>query len=96
MEPLTLANPVVRGDMEEIYNSHIEWRQLHDSKIYIEGASGMIASYLVCFFVYLNEVHHYDIQIFAAVRSTEKRRFDLVSILIKSISTCSEKMQSTQ
>lgn len=72
MEPLTLANPVVRGDMEEIYNSHIEWRQLHDSKIYIEGASGMIASYLVCFFVYLNEVHHYGIQIFAAVRSTEK------------------------
>lgn len=72
MRPLVLTNLVISRDMDEIYHSGIKWEKIRSSKVYIEGASGMIASYLVCFLVYLNEVHHYHIQIFAAVRNREK------------------------
>ena len=72
MRSLILTNPIISRDMEQIFNSHIEWDRMRNSKIYVEGAAGMIASYLVCFLVYLNERYRYNIQIYAAVRNKGK------------------------
>lgn len=74
-----LDNVVVKKDMEEIFAARKEWTALKKSKIYITGASGMIASYFTMFLIYLNEVYDYDIQIFAGIRSREKaeKRFGL-------------------
>lgn len=65
-------NDVIREDLEEIYGRKIKWERLRNKTILITGAYGMLASYLVFLFIYLNEVHHYGIELVLAVRSKEK------------------------
>lgn len=67
-----LRDAIISGDMHSLYGSQHHWDMLKGSSFYITGASGMIASYIVYFLVFLNEVHGYDIKIFANVRSFAK------------------------
>ena len=67
-----LDNQVIKSDMAKIYHSFKNPERLKDSSFYITGASGMLASYLTYFLIYLNECHNYNIKIFANVRSKSK------------------------
>lgn len=74
MKKLDLNNPIIKYDMEELYSSNIEWNQMNKKNILISGATGMLASYLVLFFIYLNEIHNFEINLYLNVRSSEKAR----------------------
>ncbi len=64
---------IIFDDMQEIYNRGIALNDnLRESKVYISGAAGMIASYLVYYLIYLNEVYGYNIEIYAGIRNEKK------------------------
>ena len=65
---------VVKEDMENIYRQNIDWGELGGKNILITGATGMLASYLTYFLIYLNEVKNADIKIYSLVRDSEKFR----------------------
>ena len=67
-------NPIVCKDMEEIDAMLSEKNLLYGQSIYISGASGMIASYITAYLIWLNERYSADIQIFVGVRSKEKAK----------------------
>lgn len=69
-----LENEIIQEDMEEIYLSSATWKDLYGTGVYVTGATGMIASYLVMFLIWLNEEHNYHIQIYAGIRSEDKAR----------------------
>lgn len=69
-----LADSIIFEDMERICRMPAAWEKLRDSRIYVTGAAGMIASYLIMYLIYLNEVHKYGIEIYAGARSMEKMR----------------------
>ena len=58
--------------MESIYISRKDWEQIRTKSVYISGASGMIASYMVMFLIFLNEVFNYNIEIYAGIRKLKK------------------------
>jgi nucleoside-diphosphate-sugar epimerase len=72
MEPDFLNNKIILEDMESIYHSRNEWNELSNASIYISGATGMLASYIVMFLIYLNETHNQNISIYAGIRTMEK------------------------
>ena len=67
-----LKNHVITQDMENIYSRNIEWSILKHSNILISGATGMLATYLVYFLIWLNETYKYNIKIIVMVRSKKK------------------------
>ncbi len=72
MLKITFQNPVISNDMVEINNSLPERELLFNRRIYISGASGMIASYLVAYLIWLNELFGANIQIYAGIRYKDK------------------------
>lgn len=70
--PLELSNGIISEDMGMIFSSKDSWEALRGSKVFITGAAGMIASYLVLFFIYLNEIYNYNIEIYAGIRNKDK------------------------
>lgn len=67
-----LDNPIIIEDMDRIYHSRQTWDELDGKGIYITGAAGMIASYLVMFLIFLNEIKGYQIDIYAGIRNKAK------------------------
>lgn len=67
-----LENKIYFEDMKEIFQSRNDWKQLDKQSIFITGATGMLASYLVMFLVYLNEIHNINVNIYAGARNREK------------------------
>lgn len=67
-----LENEIILSDMEEIFLTRNSWADITSSSFYITGASGMIASYMVMYLIYLNERRYYNIQIFAGIRNRQK------------------------
>lgn len=65
-------NIIIREDMDSIYRSRVDWKELRNRNVYISGASGMIASYIVMFLIYLNELFNYNIEIYAGIRKLSK------------------------
>ena len=49
-----LENPIISSDMEDIYSRHIDYKKFKNKTILVTVAYGMLASYLVLFFFYLN------------------------------------------
>lgn len=72
MLKIDFNNPIIQNDMLEINENLPEKEMLYGKRIYISGASGMIASYLVAYFIWLNEAFGTNIQIYAGVRSKDK------------------------
>ncbi len=64
-------NPIIIQDMRTIDDS-IDSVLLFGKSVYISGASGMIASYLIAYLIWLNEQKSAKIQIFAGIRNKEK------------------------
>lgn len=67
-----LDNQIYLEDMDAIYMSRSGWGEFKNSSVYISGASGMIASYLCMFLIYLNEKHNLHISIYAGIRNLKK------------------------
>lgn len=65
-------NEVVQEDMKNIYQDDLPFEKLKNKSILITGATGMLATYLVYFFHYLNIKINLNIQIFILVRNLEK------------------------
>lgn len=62
---------IIDEDMDIIFSSS-NWEELRNKSFLINGANGMIATYLVYFLVYLNEVKDYNVLIYAGVRNIDK------------------------
>ena len=67
-----ISNSVISKDMEDIYCRNIDYSALSNSTILISGATGMLATYIVYFLIWLNETYKYNIKIIALVRSKKK------------------------
>lgn len=67
-----LENNVILEDMEDIYSRKLSVEELFGSSIMIAGATGMLASYLCYYLLWLNEEKNAEINILALVRSREK------------------------
>ena len=74
MKPLDLNNTIIKNDMDQIKKSNLNWGQLRGKSIFISGATGMIASYLTLFFIYLNESNDFGIKLYLNCRSFEKAK----------------------
>ena len=72
---MNYKNEIIRKDMRELSLRKLPYEELRGSSILITGASGMLASYLVYFFMYLNETRNCGIKITALVRN-EKKAWD--------------------
>lgn len=67
-----LKSSVIRADMEDIYSRDIPIRQLYHKTVMVTGASGMLASYLIWYLIWLNETHDADISILVMGRKRER------------------------
>lgn len=67
-----LKNEVIMQDMENIYSRNIPVDQLYHKSILISGATGMLASYVCYYLIWLNEVKQANITILVLVRNLEK------------------------
>lgn len=68
---INYQNKIIQEDMQEILKD-IEFNGLKDKTILITGATGMLATYLVYFFNYLNIIENLNIKIIGLVRNKEK------------------------
>lgn len=72
MLKIDFNNPIIFQDMKEIDERLSEHTQLYGKSIFITGAAGMIASYVIAYFMWLNEFHNANIQIYAGIRNEKK------------------------
>lgn len=68
---INYKNRIVQEDMSEILQG-INYSDLKNKNILITGATGMLATYLIYFFNYLNEYEDMNIKIIALARNREK------------------------
>lgn len=71
---MNIHNDIIKSDMEDIYQREIDWNKLHNKTVFISGAYGMLASYLVYFLMYLNMHKGIPVDVIAQGRSEEKAR----------------------
>lgn len=67
-----LKSAVILEDMEDIFNRDLPVERIFGRSILITGATGMLASYLCYYLLWLNEVKDANITILALVRSKDK------------------------
>lgn len=79
---------VIYEDLKNIYSRDIPWNKLKGSTVLITGAYGMIASYMIYMFIFLNEEKNFGIQVIPVVRSQEKFKKGLVNMLTGIIFIC--------
>jgi len=70
--PLNLENEILSEDMQAIFESRKSWNEFKNSKIFISGSTGMLASYLTLYFIWLNEHKKFNISLYLGVRTKEK------------------------
>ncbi|WP_343567425.1 NAD-dependent epimerase/dehydratase family protein [Sphingobacterium sp.] len=64
------TNSIIKEDLEEIYNSDIDWKKFYNTTVLITGASGVLPGYLVETLLYINQlVLNANIKIIALVRN---------------------------
>lgn len=82
-------NSIVQNDLKSIFQQNIKFEKFKNKKILITGATGMLASYYMYILMYLNDVLHYNIKIYALARNNEKlktitnyeKRKDIIPII---------------
>lgn len=67
-----LKNPIIAEDMELIYQNRVHWNEFNEKVVYVTGATGMLASYLIMFLVYLKKEHNINVDVVAGIRNREK------------------------
>lgn len=68
---LQYENKILKEDLKEILTI-IECKKFKGKSILITGATGMLATYLVYFFYYLNTEKNYNIKVIGLVRNEQK------------------------
>lgn len=71
-EKMDCSNQIILKDMKDLEERNLPLEKLKNTSILITGASGMLAAYLVHFFMYLNETKKYEIRVIALVRNEKK------------------------
>ena len=69
-----LKSKIILNDMDEIYSRDLDWKAFEGKSVYVSGSYGMLASYIVYFFIYLKEKKGISLQIIAQGRNEEKAR----------------------
>lgn len=67
-------NKIINDDMNNIYARNINWQMLDNKAVLITGAYGMLASYVVYFLCFINEIKGINVKVIAQGRSTDKAR----------------------
>ena len=67
-----LNSKVIEEDMQDIYNRNTIWKNFKNKTILITGATGMLATYIVYFLLYLNEYHKMGIKVVLLIRHFNK------------------------
>ncbi len=77
-----INNPIIRKDIEEILQTnYIDWSRFNGKTILITGANGMLPSYLVYTFLYMNVYFGYDVAVVGLVRNVNKAKLVLGDIV---------------
>lgn len=64
---------IMQEDMLQLAKiEYIPYKKLNNKTVLVTGAAGMLAYYMVCFLMYLNQKEDYNINIIAIVRDEEK------------------------
>ncbi|PTN10486.1 nucleoside-diphosphate-sugar epimerase [Mangrovibacterium marinum] len=69
---INFQHPIIQHDLEELYETSINWEPLQNKTVLITGATGMLASYLSFMFLFLNEKYNYNIRLFLLARNKQK------------------------
>lgn len=74
-----LNDKIISEDMERIFASDNDYYSLKNKSVLITGATGMLASYIIYFLIWLNEKKDFGIQIYAEIRNKERalKRFGI-------------------
>lgn len=80
---LIIDKHIIKEDMEDIFNRNLDWQILKGKTVYISGAYGMIASYIVYFLCYISEYKGININIIAQGKSLEKAKARFGELLQK-------------
>ncbi|WP_229711440.1 NAD-dependent epimerase/dehydratase family protein [Pectinatus frisingensis] len=82
MNKYFMGSAIIEEDMQDIYQRNVNWSDFYNRTVLITGATGMLASYIVYFFIYLNEMHNANINILALARNQAKcyQRFGLYAM----------------
>ena len=67
-------NPIVQEDLKRIMDALPSRKKLYNKTVLVTGANGMLASYMVHFFMYLNDTEDAGIKIYALSRNEEALR----------------------
>lgn len=73
-EKLVIDNEIINEDMKDIFSRNLDWTRLNDKTVFISGAYGMIASYIVYYLCYLAEYENINVSIIAQGRNVEKAK----------------------
>lgn len=65
-------NKIVLDDLENVYQRNINWDKFRNASILITGANGLIATYIIYMFLYLNERDDLGIRITGLARNPKK------------------------
>lgn len=71
---IDIKNRIIKSDMEDIYHRSLDWNRLHGKTVFISGAYGMLASYIVCFLMYLNMNTNIAVDVIAQGRDEKKAK----------------------
>lgn len=66
---MNYKNDIVQGDLKYISNEPLEFNFLRNKIVLVTGANGMIATYLIYFFMLLNDTYEMNIKIFVLSRN---------------------------
>lgn len=69
-----LKNTIIAEDMEMIYQSRVHWDEFNEKVVYVTGSTGMLASYLIMFLIYLKKEHYINVNIVAGIRNRDKAK----------------------
>lgn len=65
-------HPIVQEDLQRIVAEPLDWYTFQGKTVLVTGATGMLATYLTFFFLYLNEHQKMDVHVVALCRNKEK------------------------
>lgn len=63
---------IVQEDLWQIYNANLDWKILNNKSLLITGATGMLATYISYFLLYLKEEKGIDLRLIALCRTKSK------------------------
>ena len=69
---MNYINPIAQEDLSQIYNVDLNWNTFNNKTILVTGATGMLATYISYFLLYLKEENRIDLRLIALCRTKSK------------------------